>query len=635
MASNVKCGNFMNLNCRKKHSVNKRLENLINDDVDVLLLQEPATNRDNTVDFFRNYGTVYADEKCNKRPLAAIVVKRCFESQVEIIEDLTDRYCSTITYKCKINNMDRKILVSSIYVKGNYNLNGPNGLLVKVKKLIDYAYNKNLPFIISGDWNTHFELWDDHYDIGGRGEMLYDFMCDNNMTLLNDTSLYTYISDNCRTTSTIDLTFVNELALSFVVDWDVRYDLNIGSDHIPIVFKIDECKNDLVKRLNYKKIDVQLFRDKVKLKLSNKKYKCIYSYEDLNGFTGELQEIISSSIRESCPWTYIRNPKDKPWKNNLIDLLQKDLADSVLELKNAHDNGENIDTLKELRDKKEQSRLIYEKEVYAAKTGKFWEFASEINTFPVCARLLKVTENVPTYKYKPMRKEDGSFTDNYLDALKIISHHHFTDISVDDETINFEHFTASSSDRRRISRWLKNNDILKFMNEFLPNKTPGIDGITPKMLKLIGDLIVNDLKKIYKYCLCYGVTPKNWLTIKVIFIRKPGKSDYNIPSSYRPISLMCFLLKTLEKILVSVNLEIFNRVNKNQFAYVKNKNTVQAVQCLTNIINERLKKGKVTYALFSDINGAFDKTKFTKIKSSLSELNLPRVFQVWFNNILW
>jgi hypothetical protein len=41
----------------------------------------------------------------------------------------------------------------------------------------------------------HFELWDDHYDAGRRVETLYDIMWYNIMILMNDVSLYTYISD--------------------------------------------------------------------------------------------------------------------------------------------------------------------------------------------------------------------------------------------------------------------------------------------------------------------------------------------------------------------------------------------------------------------------------------------------------
>jgi hypothetical protein len=102
-------------------------------------------------------------------------VKKSLELCGEAMENFKDRYCSTIIYKFKSGNADEKILISSIYVKGDYYLNGPNGLiLAKVEKIIDYANTNNLPFIIYGDLNMHFELWDDHYDVGGRVETLYE-----------------------------------------------------------------------------------------------------------------------------------------------------------------------------------------------------------------------------------------------------------------------------------------------------------------------------------------------------------------------------------------------------------------------------------------------------------------------------
>ena len=44
--------------------------------------------------------------------------------------------------------------------------------------------------------------------------------------------------------------------------------------------------------------------------------------------------------------------------------------------------------------------------------------------------------------------------------------------------------------------------------------------------------------------------PSNWRTAKVFFIPKPGKDDYAEVRAWRPISLMSFIFKTFERMLL-------------------------------------------------------------------------------------
>jgi hypothetical protein len=49
--------------------------------------------------------------------------------------------------------------------------------------------------------------------------------------------------------------------------------------------------------------------------------------------------------------------------------------------------------------------------------------------------------------------------------------------------------------------------------------------------------------------MAYGFIPMAWRHVKVIFIPKPKKLDYNKAKPYRPVSLSSFLLKTMEKLV--------------------------------------------------------------------------------------
>lgn len=75
-----------------------------------------------------------------------------------------------------------------------------------------------------------------------------------------------------------------------------------------------------------------------------------------------------------------------------------------------------------------------------------------------------------------------------------------------------------------------------------------MDGIFPALLQSVGNKIIPQLEKLFRASLKTGFIPSIWRGTKVAFIPKPGKESYDDPKTYRPISLMSFILKTLEKL---------------------------------------------------------------------------------------
>jgi hypothetical protein len=71
-------------------------------------------------------------------------------------------------------------------------------------------------------------------------------------------------------------------------------------------------------------------------------------------------------------------------------------------------------------------------------------------------------------------------------------------------------------------------------------------------------------------------TPIRWRNSDVVFIDKPGEKDLENPRSFRPMSLMSFVNKTLEK-LVAMDLEEnafkSSPMHEDQFGFMKGKYT--------------------------------------------------------------
>jgi hypothetical protein len=104
---------------------------------------------------------------------------------------------------------------------------------------------------------------------------------------------------------------------------------------------------------------------------------------------------------------------------------------------------------------------------------------------------------------------------------------------------------------------------------FKPYKSPGIDGIMPIMLQQGFELLGGKLLMLLRATLPLGYIPMSWRHVRVVFIPKPGKS-LSQAKSLRPISLMSFVLKILEKLLyrhIRDGVLVQKPLHQNQFGY--------------------------------------------------------------------
>ena len=123
---------------------------------------------------------------------------------------------------------------------------------------------------------------------------------------------------------------------------------------------------------------------------------------------------------------------------------------------------------------------------------------------------------------------------------------------------------------------------------FKDKKTPGPDDMKPIIFKHFPDNIIDYLQTIYKAVIKLHFTPTIWKDSKVIFIPKPGKSDYSLPLSFRPISLSNYLLKVLEKLQTwhADEMLLKDPIHKRQHGFQKGKCTETAISHTVNTIEK-------------------------------------------------
>ena len=121
--------------------------------------------------------------------------------------------------------------------------------------------------------------------------------------------------------------------------------------------------------------------------------------------------------------------------------------------------------------------------------------------------------------------------------------------------------------------------IAKKINEMKDNKSPGFDGISPKLLKEIVEQISTPLAKVFNMSLEERMVPSEWKEANITLLFKKGSR--NKPDNYRPLSLTSVVCKLLQTLIRDHMLEFLIKhelINTSQHGFLK------ARSCLTNLL---------------------------------------------------
>ena len=120
--------------------------------------------------------------------------------------------------------------------------------------------------------------------------------------------------------------------------------------------------------------------------------------------------------------------------------------------------------------------------------------------------------------------------------------------------------------------------VVKKIKEMKDNKSPGVDGIPPKLLmETVGQISI-PLSRVFNLSLKEGVVQFEWKEANIIRLFK--KDLRNKSDNYRPVSLKSVICKLLERLIKDHMVEFLVRhklLNSSQHGFLK------ARSCLTNM----------------------------------------------------
>ena len=204
------------------------------------------------------------------------------------------------------------------------------------------------------------------------------------------------------------------------------------------------------------------------------------------------------------------------------------------------------------------------------------------------------------------------FTKQFTNTIKHATHKTNRHINRATHNIQGYNITLTTSQVQEAIKQSKNNN------------SQGPDKLNIRHLKHIGPLGLAFLTSMFKTALNKNIIPHTWKLANIVPFPKPNK-DTDKGTSYRPISLLSVIAKTLEKILLPyITANIPN--TPMQHGYKTQHSTVTALHTLNNTVakgfNQMAPPARtITVAL--DMSKAFDTINIHTLIRKLLQTNIP------------
>lgn len=500
---------------------------------------------------------------------------------------------------------------------------------LELARLVSYCESGGMQLVVAADSNAHHPLWGMKTS-NNRGKKLFEYLFTTHLTLLNTGTTPTFI--NKRSSTIIDLTLASEEAAGLVQDWHVSSEASC-SDHRWIRFDLQAKANNTPPKRNPRNTDKGKYSRLVYSKLKDACTPC--RLEDTAGIENHVAVITTTMIdsyHATCP---LATPKllhkgGQPWWGPELERLRGKVRKLLNRAMNtsADQDWENY----------KEAKSRYKKRIRFRSSASWKKFCSSIENCEQANRVRKVLSKQHTAGIGSIRKPDNTYTTSPAETQRTLLETHFPGCKLIEVT-DWQDATHTPTETCWHTAYevVSADKVQWAIQTFNPFKAPGPDGIFPALIQWGGTEVIEILTSIMRACLAHRYVPKGWREVEVIFIPKPGKSDYTDAKSFRPISLTSFLLKTLERLC---DRELRDTVLKNiplhrhQHAYSSGKSTESALHMVVSRIEEAIEEKGICLGTFIDIEGAFDKTNFSSIDNALTKHGADPVLKGWINNML-
>ena len=470
-------------------------------------------------------------------------------------------------------------------------------------------YITNIPHsVLTRDVNAHSTLWHSYTD-DHRGQLIAEVISNSDHITLNTNTPTRVPNTTLQQTSSPDISTVCN-TLYNRTSWTTQHTLS--SDHLPIITTINIRHDYRLQQnrrtfTNYKKADWTQFTEDTESAFTQTTIPT-----NIHTANRIFTNIILMADKQNIP-------KGKMHSN--CRLLPEDIVCKITQRNNIRRANTCDPALKLLNEEITSDIQKHKQNIWKEHLDAHWDHRH--NTHTLWKTIHGLSNRAPphtlntsiTFNNKiatTLTHIANCFTKQFTNTVKHATHKTNRHINRATHNIQGYNITLTTSQVQEVIKQSKNNN------------SQGPDKLNIRHLKHIGPLGLAFLTSMFKTALNKNIIPHTWKLANIVPIPKPNK-DTDKGTSYRPISLLSVIAKTLEKSLLPyITANIPN--TPMQDGYKTQHSTVTALHTLNNTVangfNQMAPPARtITVAL--DMSKAFDTINIHTLIRKLLQTNIP------------
>lgn len=195
----------------------------------ISLIQEPYVRNGKVKELDSNECKLFVDNRW-RNPRACIAIIKSLEAI--LLPKFCNRDLAVIQMEIKLNQANTTIIVASAYFPFDSVALPPDQA---VETLVQHCQTNKIPLLIGCEANAHNTVWGSKGN-NLRGVSLLEFICSNNLEILNVGNIPTFRTSRCK--EVIDITLCSQELAKHIGEWQVSEEVSL-SDHAAINFNLN------------------------------------------------------------------------------------------------------------------------------------------------------------------------------------------------------------------------------------------------------------------------------------------------------------------------------------------------------------------------------------------------------------
>ena len=194
----------------------------------------------------------------------------------------------------------------------------------------------------------------------------------------------------------------------------------------------------------------------------------------------------------------------------------------------------------------------------------------------------------------------------------------------------------NGSEEERLGQLIVTPEVVASkINNMKENKSPGVDGLSPKILKETVEQISKPLAHVFNMSLQEGIVPLEWKEANSIPLFKKGSRNKSV--NYRPVSLTSVICKLLETIIRDHMIDFLVKhklINPSQHGFLKARSCLTNLLCFFEEITKWVDEGSPVDVIYLDFQKAFDKVPHQRLILKLKSHGMGNSIINWIEQWL-